>query len=1323
MATEAGNLDIQRAINDALTERSSIMAKQATQLEGQVRLAKELCEAIKCADASSGVRGLRGMTDAVNTAGAAVGRLKTGVGDMASTVSRMGSKWSATNERMIATTKRADTESRRFTSTSKVLWSGMLKAAEVFRVKMTALVDVATSVTRGFFALAEAVLSIPFKVFEVISNKAAELMTAGVVLLEAYEDVRETFGDLARGEAKDVVDSFTQIRSAAGGLAGTSLTFYRAFGYGPEGMAAALRALNETAAAMGPLFSKVSDEFTATADSVFVLQKGLGTTNEEMKMVAAMAVSRGRTIVDELSEMGSMAVGLGKSFGISSKLIGRDLSYMTSNMGKFGSMTKAQMGTAAVYTHKLGLEIKDLEGLLGAFDDFEIAAQNASKLAQAFGLNVDALRMMKEQDPAKRLEMLRSSFLATGRSIESMTRQEKQLLAQTAGLDENMVELALSGKNVGLSYDQIKQKADKSQKSHMSQTEVLESLSKNIKRFVETIQHSGSFLEQFFNGMGRGIFYSAPMMKLLHAIGRGLKDVYWLGRDVGRIFVESFPGVKDMIEAVADAFGKFHGGLRGFATYFKDFFLSLQKDPLKATQVFMSKMKRLLFDAFDPRSSSGSKFIMGAKSFVKSLAGVFGGLVKFAGDALASAMRSLASTLRDPQWLKDMLSGQGAGWASAFSPIVQAVKDVGPLLVDALVDLAGAALGALVDQFASMSGDRKLGLAMGAIGYFAGDTFAGKLAIAAGVALSASRVARDIGPKIQAGFAGPAVNRAASVAGGEIAATVVGSLSGGLLSDDALASIGLGVAGVVDSMMTSLRRFSPQLAAGVTKILEGTFGGVSALGDVVGGLFEMDFARAMSGLRRFGTSLVELSSGILDFLFSLVPKAVDGLSALLRAGLRNGIPMVVSGLKGLGVAIGKAVVGAWKFLTDARYRASVVGSGSSMSMMFIDGVVSFLKSAASSVAGVVLDIVLGVVEGATGTTINVTGKRMAEMLVSSMLAQAKASIASVYQVGLSIVTGFVSSFTGLKDSMVGAFGDAWKGVKELFGIRSPSAVAAEAGEAITAGFAGGLSGTEGVMSTAGKSAVKGFLDSVSGIDATAASEAAKTLGDVSAAVASLSSAVASLSSLSAQSVGRAFSGLAGSAGALASVRWSDISTSLITFVSRVNAPLLESVRQPLSTLSDIMSMAVSASSSALSLRTIDGEALTRRVGSTMDALASSLGTIPVARLGAVAASLSAYRSLGLGGSVVAVVDDIKAANAALTELGHVRVNATIDKLGDALKLKSEVLKISERPLQMNVELNLTMKAEDIAKEIFNVAAKLAKKTPFEPDTEGIRSFA
>lgn len=527
-------------------------------------------------------------------------------------------------------------------------------------------------------------------IYGVMVEKAAELLN-NTALAQARENVRKNFGDLARAEAKSVINAYDDMRKSAGSLAGTTLSMSKVFGRGPEGAAAALEYFNQVAFAMGSTFSVLRNEIEKMGDSFLIYQKGLGLTDEQMKAIGTKAIATGRPIEESLKDISRLAVTMGSKFNMSSKLIGRDLGYMMSNVAKFGSLTKTQMATSAVYTRALGLEIKDLEGLIDKFDDFESAATGASKLAQAFGMNVDALKMMKEQDPAKRLDMLRQSFAATGRSIESMSRQERLLLAETSGLDAGLVEAALSAKNMGKSYEDIQKESQKSGKEQKSQAEIMESLSKNIERVVQSMNVQASLIGEFVQGFAEGIAMSLGFKDGLKGIMEGLRTMRQLGRQIGEVFATYFPGVKDMFVSIGDTVRGLTGDLRSFtsgvggaAGGLGDFFANFEtaEGAQDSIQMLFGEVESSGNIVSEGTRNSFSKVFENYNKFLRSILNAITASIPFvaskAVEFLGSFVDSMTGAATDPANQESVASAV----ADLFGAINDAWKSVEPRLVE-----------------------------------------------------------------------------------------------------------------------------------------------------------------------------------------------------------------------------------------------------------------------------------------------------------------------------------------------------------------------------------------------------------------------------------------------------------------------------------------------------------------------------------------------------------------------------------------------------------------------------------------------------------------
>ena len=672
MATEdTGNLDIQRQINELLEARTVLMSKQNEVLRNQIQISEKLAELLD--KGSKKPEGVDNMAAALTAAADAARSASTGIEGVTAAATEAA--------REIPNVGPAATQAAKAGRT----------AFQKFKDVLGGVVGVVTSLTRSIIGIGGALLSIPMGILSSLQEEAANLANDSLVLRTAFEEVRDKFGSLASNEGKAVIDSYKELNKQSGNLAGSGRSLGSIYGYGPDGLAKAMQELSETAEAMGPVFSALGNQMVENAAQVVIYQKGLGITNEAMKSLGSTALARGENITDSLKEIGNLSVQMGKKFGISSKLMGKDMTYMTSNMGKFGAMTKAQMATSAVYVRKLGLEIKDLEGLMGAFDDFETAATNASKLAQSFGMNVDAMQMMKEQDPSKRLDMLRQSFAATGRSIKDMSRAEKDLLAQTAGMDANMVEAALSAENMGMSYDEISAAAEGAADKQLSQEEIMQNMADNIKKAFEPIQYLGSLFKTFFDGFTNGIMKAKPMKELLYSIMDALKSAARLGRVLGNVFVTAFPGVKEMLGGVAGFFRDISKTLDGITKDVKNFkngvdgtFKDFQKNPEKYINKFTDYISNAFKKIFGDKNGRGSTILDGMMKFgsflLKSLIALLPKLLS----GLTDIIKKLAA------WIRGMNAG-----SSLLKPLIDGIMDVLPDLLHALWDLFVEAFKAL----------------------------------------------------------------------------------------------------------------------------------------------------------------------------------------------------------------------------------------------------------------------------------------------------------------------------------------------------------------------------------------------------------------------------------------------------------------------------------------------------------------------------------------------------------------------------------------------------------------------------------------------------
>jgi len=696
MAADPDNLRIQQQINAAIAERGKLLSAQTSLISDQVELAVKFCKAMKCEDIDGISDRITEIRAGLESAGKAakdstgnIDNLIDGLGDASEKADELNGSTMDVKKAMDAAAKAADG----FLST---LGEGIGSAVDV----MSGLGSAAQSVGEAIFNIGAAILDIPLKVFDMMLGKAADLANASQEIRQAQEEVRKQFGDIQKGFAKEVVAGGANI---AKGLSEAGTSVSQVFGMGPGGTAAAIRASLEMATALGPAVNLLGKNFGDAAGKLVVFQKGLGLSGEDMKAFVYASKSMGTDVNKDLEKVAKIADDMGDKFGMSSKDIARDMAFMTTQSAKFGRLTTEQMAAASVTVRSFGMELKDVVGIMDQFADFESAATNASKLAQAFGATIDPMRLMKEENPAKAFEYLRKQMLAAGQDASTMNRAQLKLLATQTNMDENMVKTAFSAKNVGKSYEQIQKEADKSGKKQKSQQEIFEQLGRSIEKMVESMQHSGSFMQEFLQGFAEGASRAGPFRQVLGDLAKALMVVRQVGRQVGDAFVKAFPGIKDMLGAMHDFFGggSFTKAVKGFGDSIKEFFRDLNGDPTKAFEKFYDNIKKKFFDMLDSNSGPGKKFLEGSKKFIMALSGIIAGAVKALGEALATGLKQLAEFIKNPE--EAMKAADQAG-GSFFAPIMKSMGEVLPKIGDALMELLSALFWKIAPKLAVVIG-------------------------------------------------------------------------------------------------------------------------------------------------------------------------------------------------------------------------------------------------------------------------------------------------------------------------------------------------------------------------------------------------------------------------------------------------------------------------------------------------------------------------------------------------------------------------------------------------------------------------------------------
>ena len=683
----ATNLDLQAQLNALLADQNKLLEQSTKLTKDQASLTRDMVNAMRGANFSSIASDIQNATTAIAGASESTKTLGAANQDVFAKMNAALQEAAKKEEENGKGIEEMTKKIKRFSVAAAAI-DGFVQGLR-FTGNMLATVSKASiGLVESLGNLAASILAIPFKMLTGLIDMASS-GGGDTGLRQALEDIRKEFGTLRETSGRAVV---AMAKGMKGELAQTGLSTYRIFG----NLAEKLKTMQEYAHNLGPLFAVLAGQFVKNTEAIGAYYKGLGLTEEGQKAVAARSYALGTALTEELRQITNYSHQLSKAFNGaagSAKEISRDMATLMADFKHFGGISTKEIAQSVVYFRRLGIEISKVMGVIDKYDNFEDAANGAAQLSQAFNLNVDALEMMKAQNPAARVEMLRKSFFAAGRSVENMTRQERALLAQQTGLEDSAIDLAFSMKNQGMSYDQVTRKADAAKKTQMTQVQAMKALADSIERLVKSgSSGSGGFIDRFIQGFTVGIQRSREFRGLMRDLRRDLRIAYWEGIKVGKAFVDMFPGVKEVFKGIREMFepARFRAMFRAVADTFKTFFTDMTKNPQTAIPKLLENLKKNFFDWFDVSSEGGRKTVEGFKTFFVSLSKAAGGLLKIAMVGVREGVKQITDLISG----KTHLSLPGANGALGFlgqliAPLVGAVKEIGPSLWVAIKGMLG----------------------------------------------------------------------------------------------------------------------------------------------------------------------------------------------------------------------------------------------------------------------------------------------------------------------------------------------------------------------------------------------------------------------------------------------------------------------------------------------------------------------------------------------------------------------------------------------------------------------------------------------------------
>ena len=562
---DKNQLDIETQINAAIRDRAALMEQQKRQLSNQIALAQELCRALECKE-------LEGYNERMQATREGLLQAAEASDQATESTQNMGVA-------MQKSSKKAGLLKGAAVGAAVAIKNVFGMAVKVVKSLGSALIGI----VKGGFNLVRGAFQAYNKVLGFMANKSREGADASLGLRNSIEDLKEQFGALDSGVGQLVTKTFAKFKAEGGNLAGTGLRLSKVFGRGPDGLANLNKFLGEQFAGLGANMDRLGAQFAEGASEALILNKALGFQGEDFERLGIIAGHAGETLKETMGRLSREIVTVSDRFGVNSRVMSKNISIMMKSPAVFGTNTKEMIKTS-VAAQKLGMSIEELSGPMKVFDDFESGAKAAAMLAAEFGIFVDSAAMMS-MEPAEQAMHLKEALAKSGKEYASMSRQERQLLAEQMGMTDDALAKMMDPSNTfdKKGMDEMDKGVDAATKSTMSQTKATKELTKAIKKMNEagqSINYNDGFFGAFSQGVADGLLNSKEMRKMMADVRKGFDAMYRAGRDVGKMLGELFgpggplhflmeyfeeigAGAEQMADRVRQAFRKFVDTLMG----------------------------------------------------------------------------------------------------------------------------------------------------------------------------------------------------------------------------------------------------------------------------------------------------------------------------------------------------------------------------------------------------------------------------------------------------------------------------------------------------------------------------------------------------------------------------------------------------------------------------------------------------------------------------------------------------------------------------------------------------------------------------------------
>lgn len=464
-------------------------------------------------------------------------------------------KQTSLSEQRIKSAKRHSYSSKKWVVTD-VLFRGIAKLSEemtktfnnlniVKRAAQTGgwslLLDIPRLIVTGVFKVVGSVIGLTFNFFKLSLSLPFMIADRAVQIGNAFrQDIIVNIGN-AYQATKEYSDANSNIgkgiTNLRGIVVGSLKTFenprsllVKLFGEGAAGASAFLTEVSKAINDMGPLAELLGQQVSNSAESaefLMISMKGLGLTSKEISYYALDAGVHQENIFNRLERVKVTVSQAAKQHSVDTKQVSLGMQKLRTNIKDFGHLSDQNLSNLVARMRQLNVGAEDLTSVFNKFTSFEEASKTSAMLYQSFQMSIDALDLLTARDPGEIVERFRDAMFATGRDYSDLNRHEKQLMKTTTGMTDAMLKSLMTYQNMGLSYEEAKQKIANDNPTKQ-QIEAIKKLSSSIKE-IQRIMTFKSPFDAFLKGLAKNGAASDKMKSVAISLSKMYESIYLFG--------------------------------------------------------------------------------------------------------------------------------------------------------------------------------------------------------------------------------------------------------------------------------------------------------------------------------------------------------------------------------------------------------------------------------------------------------------------------------------------------------------------------------------------------------------------------------------------------------------------------------------------------------------------------------------------------------------------------------------------------------------------------------------------------------------------------